>query len=489
MSEPILFPGVTRSVPAPTIVLPVNYEAEQGLLGALLVNNGALERVRDFLEPDHFADPAHQRIFDAIRKTVDKGHQANPITLNHFFQGDGLAEVGGAQYLVKLAASVVAIVNAEDYGRTILEHWERRSAITTMLELIGRCTQPQIEDGERLLEEAEERFHQIATRTEKRRGLIHVSVAVRSALDQIEAAYKAGGSSGLSTGLMDVDGILGGLHPGEVLILAARPSMGKTDLAVNIGANVARSGAVVGIFSLEMSAEEITKRVLARVTGIPADKQRGGRVSHQEMMALGRAASEVEALGLHIDDTPAPTVEAISARARRLRRRHGLGLIVVDYLQLITPGNSRNRRNANRVEDVTEISRSLKVMAKDLGVPVIALSQLSREVEKREDKRPQLSDLRESGAIEQDADAVAFLFREEYYLTREEPKQKSGESAMQFSMRLGDHETRLKGVQNVAEVIVAKNRMGPTGTAKLLYLPAQSKFGNLATQGGVAVGA
>lgn len=492
MTDPVFFPGTTRiTAPPPAINLPVNYEAEQGLLGALMVNNRALERVRDFLEPEHFADPAHGRIFDAIRKTVDKGHQANPVTLNAFFQVDGgLAEVGGPAYLVKLAGAIVAIVNAEDYGRTILEHWQRRTAITTMLEMIGRCAQPEVgEDGGGFLEEAEERFHRIATRSEKRRGLIHISVAVQGALEQIEAAYKSGGSSGLATGLRDLDALSGGLHPGEVTIIAARPSMGKTDLAVNVSAAVAEAGKSVGIFSLEMSAEEITKRMLARLSTIPADRQRGGRVSHHEMLSLAEASRQLDSLTLHIDDTPAPTVDAISARARRLQRRRGLDLIVVDYLQLIAPGNSRNRRNANRTEDVTEISRALKVMAKEIGVPVIALSQLSRQVESREDKRPQLSDLRESGAIEQDADAVMFLYREEYYASREEPQQKTGQSASDYAMKLADHNDRLRACQGIAEVIVAKNRMGPTGTAKLYYLPAQSRFGNLAVVAGAAVGA
>jgi replicative DNA helicase len=233
----------------------------------------------------------------------------------------------------------------------------------------------------------------------------------------------------------------------------------------------------------------VTKRILARLTGIPADKQRGGRVSHQEMLALAEASREVDELLLHIDDTPAPTVDAISARARRLKRRKGLGLIIVDYLQLIAPGNSRNRRNANRTEDVTEISRALKVLAKDLGVPVIALSQLSRQVESRDDKRPQLSDLRESGAIEQDADLVAFLYREEYYKEREEPKERSGEDAARFAERVGKHQDQLRACRGIAELIVAKNRMGPTGALRLFYQPAQSRFGNLAVVAGQAVGA
>lgn len=492
MSEPIMFPGVSRYVaPAPSITLPVNYEAEQGLLGALLVNNGALERVRDFLEPDHFAEPAHDRIFDAIRKTIDKGQQANPITLNAYFQADGgLIEVGGAAYLVKLAASVVAIVNAEDYGRTIVDHWQRREAITTMLEMIGRCVQPEMgEDGGAFLEEAEERFHKIASRTERRRGLIHISEAVRCALEQIEAAYKAGGSSGLSTGLKDLDGICGGLHPGDVTIIAARPSMGKTDLAVNIAAAVAEAGHSVGFFSLEMSAEELGKRMLARASTIPASRQRAGQINHGEMLSLATSSRDLDGLTFHIDDTPAPTVEAIGARARRLQRRKGLSLLVVDYLQLIAPGNSRNRRNASRVDDVTEISRGLKILAKDLGVPVIALSQLSRQVESRDDKRPQLSDLRESGAIEQDADVVAFLYRDEYYLSKEEPKQKTGETASSYAGKLADHNDRLRASQGIAEAIVQKNRHGPTGTAKLFYLPAQSRFGNLAVIGGQGIGA
>ena len=265
--------------------------------------------------------------------------------------------------------------------------------------------------------------------------------------------------------------------------------MGKTDLAVNIAAAAAEAGRSVGFFSLEMSAEELGKRMLARASTIPASRQRAGQIKDHEMRSLFDASRDLEGLSLHIDDTPAPTVDAIGARARRLQRRKGLDLLVVDYLQLIAPGNSRNRRNANRVEDVTEISRGLKILAKELGVPVIALSQLSRAVEGREDKRPQLSDLRESGAIEQDADVVAFLYREEYYLSKEEPKQKTGESASSYAGKLADHNDRLRGCEGIAEVIVQKNRHGPTGTAKLFYMPAQSRFGNLAMVAGGAVGA
>ena len=459
-----------------------NFPAEQGLLGALLTNNRAMERIRDgarALEPEHFADPVNGRIFEAVRKLVDRDQVASPITLKAMFDREGdLADIGGFAYLVRLTQTVEAMTNAEDYAATIRDLATRRAAYAACQETMADLQTIDLDrPADKIVEDAEERLHGATRSSGPRKGeLLPVADALRASVEQTEAAVKAGGVSGLSTGLFDLDHYLGGLRPGNVLVVAAATSMGKTDFAVNLATFAAKEGETVAFFSLEMSADELASRILARPTGVAASKQGRGQVSPQELSWLAKLSLELQSIPLFIDDTPAPTVEAIAARARRLRRKHGLGLIVVDYLQLIAPGNNRNRRSGNRTEDVTEISRSLKSLAKELGVPVVALAQLSRQLETRENKRPILSDLRESGAIEQDADKVVFLFREEYYLDRDEPRQRPGEKFDAFSERQADHEAHKRAVAGIAEAIVAKNRGGPKGTAKLHYDPARSLF-------------
>lgn len=460
--------------------LPHSYEAEQGLLGAILTNNRAIERVPPEFRAEHFADPLHARIYETLRHTIDRGELANPVTLRRMFEGDDAAPgLPVGQYMVKLAGSVVAIVNAEDYARTITDLWARRATVLACREIIAGATDPE-SSGEAVLEAAESRIRDIGSGARiGRRDLTPFGDGIHDTLGQIEAAWKAGGVSGLSTGLKDLDERTAGLHPGSLVIVGARPGMGKSDFALNLAYSAAAAGKSVGFFSLEMSKGLLTNRLLARATGIPATNQISGRVSEAEIAALSAAAGRLKGIPLWIDDSAASTVEAIGARARRLQRRHGLDLVMVDYLQLIAPGNSRRRRETNRTEDVTMISQALKGLAKDLGVPVVALSQLSRAVEGREDKRPTLADLRESGAIEQDADVVIFLYRESYYLDRDDPKQRQSETAEHFADRRTEHERRALSAMNTAEAIIAKQRMGSAGTVNLYYKPAHSHFADL----------
>ena len=473
---------ITKGIPWPH-----NNEAEQGLLGALMVQNRALDRVREKLSPEHFSNPVHGRIYAAICQLVDSGRQANPVTLKGLFDQDGsLGEVGGAQYLVKLAASIVAIVNAEDYADTILDMHIRRATILAGFETVGNALAIDLEvPGTQVVEDAEARLRDLAFGVDKTHGLAPLGAAARLANARTEAAYKAGGVSGISTRLTDLDRQMGGLQPTDLIIIAARPSMGKSDLAVNIADNAARAGEKVALFSLEMSAEQVAMRMIARRSEISADRQIQGQVQPLHFTDLAKATADIETLPFFVDDSPASSVQTIAARARRHKRQYGLTLLVVDYLQLIAPGNNRRNREVNRVQEVSAITQGLKALAKELGIPVIALSQLSRAVESREDKRPMLSDLRESGSIEQDADIVAFLYREAYYLQRQQPEQRLDESAEKFGDRYDTWKTRLAEVLNIAEVIVAKRRLGPTGITRLFYAPEFSRFSNFQpTDGG-----
>lgn len=480
-SEPLGAPWWERE---DAVVNPVthNYEAEQGLLGALLTNNAAYDRVSRFLKPEHFGDPAHATIYEAIATFRDTDRQANPITLRPYLEHDpGLRSCGGWAYLVRLMSSVVAIVNAEDYAQTIKETAIRRAGIAACQQIVADLTRIGMDrSAEQIIDDGEAHLHRAVTIGEERAGdLVPVAKALEASVKQTEAAVQAGGTSGLSSGLQDLDHYLGGMRPGHLIVAAGATSMGKTDFAVNIASNAALAGVPVAFFSLEMSAEELGGRILARETGIAASRQGRGQVSDDELKGLARKWIELKTLPLYIDDTPAPTVDAIRSRAMRMKRRRKLGLVVIDYLQLIAPGNSRNRRSGNRTEDVAEISRALKALAKTLDAPILALAQLSRALEARENKRPILADLRESGAIEQDADKVVFLFREEYYLERDQPVQREREGTIDFASRQADHKARMEKVRGRAEAIVAKNRGGPKGTPKLYYDPARSLFGNL----------
>lgn len=468
----------------PERIPPRNYEAEQALIGALLHNNKAYEQVSDFLHPDHFAEAAHGRIYEAIGRLIDRGQIADPITLKDFFSDDeDLKEIGGASYLVKLADSVVSIINVKDYGMTIHDLSLRRQLIDLGENVVNDAFEHDIDHGAQLqIEVVEQKLFDLATRGGSERGFVPFNLALTNAINTASLAFKRDSHIvGVTTGLKGLDQLLGGLHPSDLLILAGRPSMGKTALATNIAFSAAvaaqeekECGGVVAFFSLEMSAEQLATRLLAQESGVPSHKIHQGHVNNEDFSKFADVGSRLSTLPLYIDDTPSISVTALRSRARRLKRQKGLGLIVIDYLQLLSPPANRRRSNDGRVQEISEISRALKGIAKELDVPVLALSQLSRAVEQREDKRPMLSDLRESGSIEQDADVVLFIFRKEYYLARAEPEQDSKEHS-EWSKEIDE-------AHNLADIIVGKQRHGPIGSVKVCFLPGLTKYGDLAEQ-------
>ena len=476
---------------------PYNTEAEQALLGALLINNAAHPRVSEFLQPEHFGNAVHARIYAAMGKLIGRGQVANPVTLKNLFDQDGaLTEIGGAQYLARLAGAAVTIINAEDYGRTIHDLYLRRQLIALGEDVVNDAFRHDLDDrATEQIERAEKKLFDLATAGQAEGGFRDFAGALTSAITIAESAFKKSGKIvGVATGFVDLDKKLGGLHPSDLVILAGRPSMGKTALATNIAFNAARAykplrlpdgrlgaedGAVVGFFSLEMSAEQLATRILAEESGVSSDRIRRGDVSHEDFDRFVQASQELQALKLFIDDTPALSVPALRTRARRLMRQQGLGLIVVDYLQLLRP-SVQVRSLENRVQEISDITRGLKALAKELDVPVLALSQLSRAVEQREDKRPMLADLRESGSIEQDADVVMFIFREEYYLSRGQPLRRANETDEKYNDRYERWQNRFNEVYGLGEVIIAKQRHGPIGTIKLHFDAETTKFDNLA---------
>jgi replicative DNA helicase len=487
---------IPRSAELPERTPPVNFEAEQQLLGALLANNKAFDRVSEFLLPQHFADDRHARIFEAIGQLVTRGMVANPITLKTRFEQDqSLAEIGGVQYLARLASSVVAVVNARDYARIVQDLYLRRQLIALGGDVVNDAYALEEDISAReQMEGAEQKLFDLARSGEYEGGFKEFRVALAAAIDMAEQAYKRDSHvTGVTTGLRDLDKKLGGFHPSDLVILAGRPSMGKTALATKMAFAAARAlketvsddgtkevveGAKVAFFSLEMSAEQLATRLLSEFTQVPSDKIRRGEVRGEDFPRFVEAAQELHRLPLYIDDTPALSVSALRTRARRLHRTSGLGMIVVDYLQLLTlPANIRPE---SRVQEISAITRGLKAIAKELNVPVIALSQLSRAVELREDKRPQLSDLRESGSIEQDADVVMFVFREEYYHARAEPARRPEEDDGKFHDRYEKWQQRGQEIHNVAEVIIGKQRHGPIGTVRVFFDGTYTKFDDLA---------
>lgn len=471
-------------------VLPHNMEAEQGLLGLLLIDNRHLERVNDFLNAEHFYEPAHQRIYEAVCKIIDRGQNASPVTLKGYFDKDeGLAAVGGAQYLATLAAEVPLLNNAQDYAQTIYELHLRRQLISLSENIARNAYEHDIDrDAQSAIEEAEGQLFKLAESGVSQGGFVTLKSSVQVAIEIAEKAYKSDSHvTGVTTGLTDLDQKLGGLHNSDLLIIAARPSMGKTSLAVNIAFNAAKAfaqsrkdGAIVGFFSLEMSSDQLATRILADQSGISGDAIRKGQIRENDFRRFVEASQQLSQIPLYIDDTPALTIGALRTRARRLKRQHGLGLLVIDYLQLLRGTGSR-QSEANRVLEVSEITRGLKAIAKELQIPVIALSQLSRAVEQREDKRPMLSDLRESGSIEQDSDVVMFIYRREYYLSREEPEKKPGEDDSKFNDRYQKWQEDLGECSNTAEIIVAKQRHGPIGTVRTFFDANLTRFSDLDT--------
>ncbi len=466
-------------------ILPHNQDAEQGLLGALLVDNRAYEKIGDFLRSVHFFLPAHQRIYEAVVKMIDRGQTASPVTLKNYFEkDDDLKEVGGSGYLADLAASVVSVINAQDYARAIYDLHLRRELITIGEEVVNEAYEHDIDTAATdTIEMAEARLYELAESGEVKGSFTTLRDSVLVAIEHAEKAFKSEGNvTGVTTGLTDMDKKLGGLQNSDLLILAGRPSMGKTALATNIAFAAANrfaetggaEGAIVGFFSLEMSADQLATRILADQSNISGDAIRKGSIKQDDFRAFAEASQRLSQIPLYIDDTPSLSISAIRTRARRLKRQHGLGLLVVDYLQLLR-GTGSKQGMENRVLEVSEITRGLKAIAKELAIPVLALSQLSRQVENREDKRPQLSDLRESGSIEQDSDVVMFVYREEYYLSRAEPEPGT-EKHMKW-------QERMEQSHNVAECLVAKARHGPIGTVRLHFNPNMTRFSDLAQQG------
>ena len=466
--------------------LPHSIEAEQQLLGAILTNNDLFERVAPIVEAEHFYDPVHARIFETASARIAKNNLASPVTLKAFLEDDaGLAELGGPAYLVRLAGAAISSFAVRDYAEMIYDMAIRRELIMVGNEIAAKAARVDVdsEPKEQIIE-AEQKLYALAEQGKTEQGFQSFLTAVTDAVKVANAAYqREGGLAGVSTGLVDMDKKLGGLHRSDLLILAGRPSMGKTSLATNVAFNIARAykkgltssgeegaidGGVVGFFSLEMSAEQLATRILSEVAEIPSNQIRRGDFTENEFRRIVDAAKELEAAPLFIDDTPALPISQLAARARRLKRTHGLDVLFIDYLQLVR-GTGRSE---NRVNEISEITMGLKAIAKELDIPVIALSQLSRQVENREDKRPQLSDLRESGSIEQDADVVMFVFREEYYKEREKP---------------GDHELdkmsiwqeEMERLHGKAEVVIGKQRHGPIGTVELSFEGQLTRFGNL----------
>jgi replicative DNA helicase len=475
---------------------PYNNDAEQRLLGALLISNSAYARVSEFLHAEHFGYAVHGRIFAAIGKLIERGQIANPVTLKNLFDQDGaLTEIGGAQYLFQLANSAVTIINAEDYGRIIHDLYLRRELISIGEDVVNDAFRQDLDDkAPQQIERAEKRLFDLATVGQADGGFRAFTAALTIAINNAEAAYKRNGKIvGVGTGFGDLDDKLGGLHPSDLVIIAGRPSMGKTALATNIAFNAAKSykstrtpdgrtiaedGAVVGFFSLEMSAEQLAARILAEESGISSDRIRRGDVNQANFDKFVQASHRLQTLNLFIDDTPALSVSALRTRSRRLMRQQGLGLIVIDYLQLLRP-SVQVRTLENRVQEISDITRSLKALAKELNVPVLALSQLSRAVEQREDKRPMLADLRESGSIEQDADVVMFIFREEYYLARREPP-RPDDGDKQANDEYEKWHKKFDNAYGLGEIIIAKQRHGPIGTVKLRFDAETTKFEDFA---------
>ena len=490
MAEVIRIAESASEVGAPT--LPQNVEAEAALLGALMIDNRLVEDVQLKLKSDHFFEPLHGRIYEAILKLTDSNRIANPVTLKPLFEADeGMKEIGGPAYLAQLTGSGAAVIGARDFAEQIYDLALLRALIGVGRDLVEGALDTS-EDVAPLaqIERAETELYKVAEQGGAEGRAKSFGDATKEALQLAEKALNSGGHlSGFTTGLDSLNSKIGGLHKSDLVIVAGRPGMGKSSLATNVGFAAAKrllqdqedgiepaksAGAPVALFSLEMSADQLATRILAEQSGISSENLRMGRISQQEFRSLARAAAELQSLPLYIDDTPGLTIAALRARARRLKRQKGIGVVIVDYLQLLQ-GTGKGSAGDNRVQEISEISRGLKQLAKELDVPVIALSQLSRAVEQREDKRPQLSDLRESGSIEQDADIVLFIYREDYYLAARQPADDHPE--------IDKWREEMARVYGLAEVIVAKQRHGSTGKVRLKFDSRITKFSDLVDDG------
>jgi replicative DNA helicase len=485
MAEPIRLAAVNDGEPQK---LPRNVEAEAAFLGAILIDNRIIEDVSIKLQPAHFFEPLHGRIFEQILRLIDRNMLVTPVTLKPFFEADeSIKELGGPGYLVRLTADGAGLLGARDFAQQIYDLALLRELVSVGRTLVENALDTSEDvDPKGQIEAAESALYKVAEGEGETGSMKSFLAASTEAIRNVEKALQSGGHlSGITTGLNSINSKVGGLHNSDLVILAGRPGMGKTALVTNIAFNAAQRwlreqedgipadkgvGAKVAFFSLEMSADQLATRILAEQSGISAELLRMGKISREDFRELSRASRELQELPLYIDDTPALTIAALRTRARRLQRQKGIGLIIVDYLQLL---QGSGRSNDNRVNEISEISRGLKTLAKELSVPVIALSQLSRAVEQREDKRPMLSDLRESGSIEQDADMVWFVYREDYYEMSKEPEH-TNETAY------ASWREKMEQIHGISELIVAKQRHGSTGKVRLKFEAKITKFSDLA---------
>ena len=454
--------------------LPSNIEAEQALIGSILVNNDIIDEISNIVNHKNFYDPLHSKIYNLIENLHNKGMVANPITLKNSFENDtALSEVGGTEYLVKLTRFSSSVKQSIDYAKIVHEKFVKRELVQISETLSDEAVDETIDKtGENIIQDTEKSLFDLAERGTFHQSFLKFNQALDQTIEMATNAMKSDhGIVGVPTGLNDLDERLGGLHRSDLVIIAGRPSMGKTALATNIGYYAAKKilddnkKSSIAFFSLEMSSEQLSTRILSEQSRIKSNDIRRGKVTEEEFNRLIETSRNIHDLPLYIDETPAITISTLSNRARRIKRLFGLDLIIVDYIQLMT---TSSKRYDGRVQEISEITQGLKALAKELSVPVLALSQLSRAVEHRDDKKPQLSDLRESGSIEQDADVVMFVFREEYYLERKEPKLGTIEH--------GEWQAKMNEIIGSADIIIGKQRHGPTGNIQVEFEGIYTKF-------------
>ena len=458
--------------------MPCNIEAEQAVIASILVSNDIYDEISPIIDAQKFFDPVHAKIFETIENLISKGLLANPITLkNHFENNDGLKELGGQEYLIKITKFSTSLKQATDYANIVQEMHVRRELIKISESVLDKASSATdiTTSGEEMIQNAEKSLFDLAERGHFNQSFMKFESALKQTIEMAKSAYQnEEGIVGVPTGLTDLDSRLGGMHKQDLIIIAGRPSMGKTALATNIAFHAAKnienkgSKSSVAFFSLEMSSEQLSTRILSEQSKIRSNDIRRGKVSESEFEKFIETSKNIFELPLYIDETPAITIAAISNRSRRIKRLFGLDLIIVDYIQLM---KSSGRKEYNRVQEISEVTQGLKALAKELDVPVLALSQLSRAVEQRDDKKPQLADLRESGSIEQDADVVMFIYREAYYLERKEPTLGSIEHA--------EWRQKMDEITNLAEIMISKQRHGPTGNVKVEFEAMYTKFKNL----------
>ena len=470
-----------------------NLDAEVALIGCLLWDNRNFEKISDFLEEIHFVDENHQLIFKKIKELLNKNVLVSPITLKNYLSDENF-KIDITNYLNQIKDSSPSTQNTYQYAKIIHELYLKRSLIGIGQNMIHETFDTDVENsGESLIENAENDLYNLSNMGSAERKYSKFGEALKDAINIINESFKREGKiAGVASGLKDLDNKLGGFHKSDLIIIAGRPSMGKTALGTNIAFNVAKSfnekidesgnkilvdGGKVAFFSLEMSSEQLATRILAEQTKISGDKMRKAELSRDDFKKIAKSSSELEDLNLYIDDNPILTVATLRARARRLKRLYGIELIIIDYLQLMSSSNKV--KGEGRVQEISEITRGLKAIAKELDIPIIALSQLSRQVEQREDKRPQLSDLRESGTIEQDSDVVMFIFRESYYLERMEPIKKPEETEEKYNERTSRWQELCEKAHNIAEIIIAKQRHGPIGNIKTHFEANYTRFSDL----------